>query len=369
MSEYRSLDAIHEIMQKENAKKIFLVTGKTSFEKSGAKDRLDLSDVTQFSDYEPNPKIEDIRQGIELFREQNCDVVLAIGGGSTIDVAKAINIIGSHAGDPEPYVKKEREFEHRGKPFIAVPTTSGSGSEATHFAVIYINGKKYSLAHPEYLLPDYVLLDYTLTMSMPKNVTASSGMDAIAQATEAYWSVNSNDESREYSRRAILLALEHIQDAVNDPTAEARIGMQNAANLAGKAINITKTTAPHAASYALTTYHGIPHGHAVGLTLGEFFVFNEGVSEDDVWDERGCAAVQKAIGELVEIYGVKDAGEANLFLKRLMESIGLDTKLSSFGVTEANLQRLIDAVNFERLKNNPRRVQKEDLEEIYLRVL
>ncbi|MEZ4822960.1 MAG: iron-containing alcohol dehydrogenase [Ignavibacteria bacterium] len=152
-----------------------------------------------------------------------------------------MNVLSYQTNSPEQILKGESEIVRKGKPLIAVPTTSGAGSEATHFAVVYSGDKKYSLAH-EYILPDYSVIDPQLTFSLPKEITATSGIDAFSQAMESYWNVNANEESRKYSRGAIQLIFDSLSKAVNEGDEESRINMSRAAHLAGKAINITKTT-------------------------------------------------------------------------------------------------------------------------------
>ena len=164
------------------------------------------------------------------------------------------------------------EISSPGKKLIAIPTTSGSGSEATHFAVVYVGGEKFSVAHPIYMLPNVVVLNPSLTYSMDSYQTALSGVDAFAQAMESYWSVNSTEESKKYSIEALELIIEHLPLAVNYND-NSRDIMLHAANLAGKAINIAKTSGAHAISYVLTSKFNIPHGQAVALTLPAWYDF------------------------------------------------------------------------------------------------
>ena len=157
-------------------------------------------------------------------------------------------------------------------PLVCIPTTAGTGSEATHFAVIYVDGKKKSIASQQ-LLPDVVILDPQLTDNMPAYVSACSGFDALCQAT--YWSRAATPLSQLYAALTIKVLIVELPQAVNSNSRLVRDKMQMAANWAGKAINISKTTAPHAMSYVITQEFGIPHGHAVALTLGKFFTLHE----------------------------------------------------------------------------------------------
>ncbi|MEO8666060.1 MAG: phosphonoacetaldehyde reductase, partial [Ignavibacteria bacterium] len=266
------LGRLGEILKLKDSDKIFLVTGKKSYESSGAEkiinEQLKNYEFKRFSDFEENPKLEDIKTGIELFKN-GYDMIIAVGGGSVIDVAKLINVLSSQKNSPEEIIADNSKIKNKGKYFAAIPTTAGAGSEATHFAVVYKNKEKFSVAH-EYIYPDTVIIDPQLTYNLPKAVTAISGIDALSQAVESYWNVYSTDKSKHYATQSIKLIIENLEKAVNKPDEDSRFNMSLAANLAGKAINITKTTAPHALSYSMTSYFGVPHGQAVSITLGEF---------------------------------------------------------------------------------------------------
>jgi len=222
----------------------------------------------------------------------------------------------------------------------------------------------------ENILPDKVIIDPELTYSLPPEVTATSGMDALSQAVESYWSVNSTEESKEYSTEAINLILQNIDSAVNSPSSESRAGMSKGANKAGKAINITKTTAPHAISYSMTSYFGVTHGQAVSLTLGEFFVYNYEITENENNDKRGIKYVKDNIEELVKLFECKNVYEVKLKLDRLMKRLNLRTRLSETGIkSENDINIILDNVNTERLRNNPRLLSKKNLNTILRNVL
>jgi len=368
----KSRQGLKNFLEKNKVKNVFLVTGKDSYVSSGAQETFQKLfspyRITRFFDFKADPDIKDLEKGIELFKNGQYDAVIAIGGGSVIDMAKLINIFSIQKDGPISYVLAKNEITKKGKPLVAIPTTAGSGSEATHFAVIYLNKVKYSVAH-KYLLPDYSILDPSLTASLPKQTTASSGMDALCQAIESYWSVNSTSVSKQYSKEAIRLILNNLGNTVNKPTSQSRSGMLQAANLAGKAINITKTTAPHAISYVLTSNFNVPHGHAVALTLGKILRYNSEVSDTDVTDKRGAKHVKKIIREICSFLGTSDPAKADKKLENLMKSIGLKTKLSDLGVKKKNLKIIINSVNLERLKNNPRLMTEEKLNKILMSIL
>ena len=364
-----SISNLKNILIQHNPKNIFLVTGRASYKKCGAKKiigpMLTGYNVTHFYDFEVSPKLNDIEKGIEIYKKNNCDFVIAVGGGSVMDIAKSVRAFAANDGSPEDYVKATKSVENKGKPLVAIPTTAGSGAEATHFAVVYIDKTKYSLAH-EFILPDYAIVDPHFTMTLPKNQTAATGMDALAQGIESYWCINSTDASKKYAAEAIKLAMENLGNAVNNPNEKAREAMSKAAHLGGKAINISKTTASHAISYPITSYFNVPHGHAVALTLGKMLIYNAGITEEDVLDKRGVDYVKNMLNEIVNIIGAESVEEASKKITNLMKEIGLGTKLSELGIkTDEDVEIIIkNGFNPERVKNNPRRLTEEALRKI-----
>jgi alcohol dehydrogenase len=369
-----SIQKLSKILIEEGPKNIFLATGKTSYESSGAKKKIEeligKYSYIHFFDFAINPSIEDVKKGIELYKKENCDITIAVGGGSVIDIAKSINSLASQEYEPKTYITQKNTIKNKGHKLIAIPTTAGTGSEATHFAVIYIDKTKYSLSHKEFILPDYVILDPSLTLKLPARITAVTGIDALAQAVEAYWSVNSTDESKDYAKKAIPLILSNLSTAVKNPTEASRIAMMKAANFAGKAINIAKTTACHAISYPITSYFGVPHGHAVGLTLSEMVVYNNNITNEDCIDNRGVEYVKNTMKELTRLFGSDDETDIQVVINKLLQNIGLETNMSQVGITSpADFDLIINhGFNPERVKNNPRKLTKLELSRMLTRL-
>lgn len=363
----RSVYSLEQILKQIGAREIFLVTGRASFRESKAEMALEKIlkgySVLRFADFCPNPQWADVLKGLEIFGSRKFDTVIAVGGGSVLDVAKLIRVLAAQNSKP-PKSPGQTKIEKSGVPLIAIPTTAGSGSEATHFAVVYVDKIKHSVGH-DCVLPDFALVDPELTYSLSPHLTAVTGIDALSQAIESYWSIHSTEESKHYSEEALELILGHLYKAVHKRSPIARNAMSKGAYLAGKAINITKTTAPHALSYALTSYFGVPHGHAVGLTLGAFFIYNSQVSQEDSSDSRGSEYVKKTIQDLNRMMGTSSAVGSCQKVSTLMESIGLRTRLGNLGLRSKEDRALIaQSVNHERLSNNPRRVTSKFLGEL-----
>ena len=285
-----------------------------------------------------------------------------------MDIAKLVNVLSHQPEEVVDYVVDKKPLVNQGLPLVAIPTTSGSGSEATKFAVIYIDQVKFSLSH-EYLLPSYAIVDPELTYSLPAKSAAASGMDALSQAVESFWSVRSTEESRELAEKAIKMILNALERSL-DGALHAKGQMALAAHLAGKAINMTTTTAPHALSYYLTTYFKIPHGHAVALILGEMLVINAQPTTDNLSPELNYVQYLVQIKTLFLLMGGDCAQACRDQWYNLMRNIGLETSLfQAGGVTREDLSPIVDSVNMERLQNNPVRLSADDLHALLSRLL
>ena len=355
-----ALGEIGGILDRSSVSRVFLVLDKSAYAASGASQVLaphfrDRS-VETFSDFEPNPKLHDVERGIVQCRSAKPDVIIGLGGGTAIDLAKMIGTLAAQKDSAREIITGQASIEQTRPPLIAVPTTSGTGSEATHFAVVYVDGQKISLAH-RVLLPDFGLVDAKLTHSVPVHITATTGLDAFCQAIESLWAVGATEESIEYASQSLELSVRHLETAVLQPTAEARLGMCQSAHLAGKAINISKTTAPHALSYAITSEYGVPHGAAVALNLGALLEYNANVTAADCTDPRGPQHVSNRIDCIVATLGAKTITDARQKIDALIERIGCPVSLGKVGVKgDRAIAQLVDQVNVERLANNPRRI-------------
>jgi len=323
---YYGFEKLKKIFKNEQTKNIFLVTGKNSFKKSLALDKLneilnEKVNLTHFTSFSPNPKFKEIKNGLKIFKNGNYDLILSVGGGSAIDVAKSIKF-----------------FSKKNIPLVAIPTTAGSGSEATYFIVFYKNKKKISEGQKDFTLPNYVILDFNFLKSLPRKIMASAGIDALGQAIESYWSIHSTEKSKKYSKKSIKLIINYLTSAILKKDKKSLKKILMGSHLAGKAINITKTTSCHSIAYPLTSYFEIPHGHAVGLTLGEMLKFNFGVSKKNCLDKRGENYVKKTIFQLSKILGKNDPNEASEKIHFFLKEIGLENKLSNLGLKKKGFE-------------------------------
>ncbi len=361
---------LEKIIRKHNFSRVFLVTGKDSYVKSGAKKYIsNLSDefgMVQFSDFTSNPKYEDSIKGIELFNNSECDVIVVIGGGSVIDMAK---VIGAFALENKSnYIDILTENKKKNKPcipIVAIPTTSGTGSEATHFAVVYYENKKYSLADTG-LLPIVAILNTNLVLNQSQYLKACTGLDALAQSIESIWSVKSTNISVDFALEALELLINNLEKSVFSTDIIYNKNVAFASYLAGKAINITKTTGAHALSYGITTQYNIPHGHAVFFTLPAFMQYNYQLTEENCNDHRGVAFVKSKINKIFDILEVENSIDARKKLQVLAKNIGVDISFKNIGVGMDEMDSIYADINEQRLKNNPKKLYLEEFSNILM---
>ncbi len=327
-----------DAIRKAGCDSVFVITGEHFRLEEQPVFLKELPVIRSYKKNGANVEEQEISAVLDIFNEEPGAALLAIGGGSVIDLAKAVIYKRVQSFLSIPF-------------FIAAPTTAGSGSEATHFAVVYQGKKKISLVHPQ-LLPQVVVLDPVLTYSLPAYQTAVSGMDVLAQAVESYWNKNATAASKSYASDAIQLWRESYLPAVHSPTGEAREKMLLAAHQAGKAINITRTTGPHALSYYLTANYHVPHGQAVALFLPLFFIYNNPGDE------------------LCSLLGTGDPQEAMEMIRQVMRDAGLKTTLAELGINKTLIiDALLDEVNEERFANNPASFDRARLKELFLQYL
>ena len=304
-----------------------------------------------FSEFHPNPDLSDTEAGAEIFRREGCDGLVSVGGGSSIDTAKAIKA-RMNAKTEEDVIRSSLAFE-TSCPHSAVPGTAGTGSEATQFAVVYVNGKKVSLKHAE-LRPDGVVLDASLLDSLPLYHKKSCALDALAQGIESYWSKGSNDDSRVHAYLAVIGVLDNLKAYLEgDPHAAEE--MLDASFQSGKAIQITKTTAAHAMSYMLTKKLGLAHGHACMVTLPTLWEMM--LDHDEMKDTLKDLSEKMRLGD-------------PLMAPRLLKGILYDLEMTIPPVPDEELlDELAGSVNVERLSNHPVSMTKEEIKDAYRRAM
>ncbi len=310
--------------------------------------------------------IKIIDRGSEFVRKENFGLIVGIGGGSAMDTAKCMAILGTNKGKINLYLKQGQALKNDPIPLIQVPTTAGTGSEVTKWATVWDiseDMKKFSLSDSK-MFAKAAILDPSLLLGLPPSMTAMTGIDALSQAIEAYWSKNHNSISDIYALQAISLILNNLVKSNQDPkNINYRIGMSKGSLLSGLAFSNTKTTAVHSVSYPMTLNFNIPHGLACGLTLGEFLIFNSEETSDNM--DYAPMRIQK----IVELFDTNSAEEAAKKLTTMMKSMGLKTRLGDFGIDDEGIEKIIqEGFTPDRVKHNPRLVTEKTLKEILLKI-
>lgn len=353
-----------DILRKLGSKKFLLVCGKNSFDALNIQLFIDVEcpEYIRFSEFSPNPKYEQVCKGIEAFNSNGCDAIVAIGGGSAIDVAKCIKLFYK-MDSRENYLKQE--YIDTETPLIAVPTTAGTGSESTRYAVIYYNEEKQSVTHSS-IVPDYAVLDSSLLKTLPIYQKKCAMLDALCQGIESWWSVNSTDESKEYSKMAVEIIMQNWRLYIFEDDENAAEQIMLGSNYAGRAINITQTTSPHAFSYKLTSLYGIPHGHAVAICLPVIWLFMLN-QMDNCIDYRGMTYLSGIFVEIANAMGAKSSFDAIENFKDILCRLELNRSVSLNKRQDINV--LSSSVNPVRMKNNPIVFDKNTINKIYQSVI
>ncbi|ASS88962.1 iron-containing alcohol dehydrogenase [Aeribacillus pallidus] len=320
-------------------------------------------DIIEFNQVLPNPPDTILEKGALLAKNEQIDALIAIGGGSSIDAAKAINILISNPG---PIAKYEgvNKVERPTKPLIAIPTTAGTGSEVTGVTVITdTKRKKKMVIAGRNCGADVALVDPELTIALPPNITASTGMDALTHGIEAYVSKFHSIPTDINALKAIELIYSNLEKAFNNgKNIEARTNMLLGSMLAGFAFNSALLGLVHAIAHPLSVYCGLPHGVANACTLPYVMDFN--AKDENV--QKRFKNVAKAMGlpveDLSDFKATKQAIEA---VRNLSEKVQIPS-LSKLGVKREQFDILADATLNEELSilANPREVTKQDILQI-----
>ena len=279
-----------------------------------------------FSRFTSNPKYEEMLDGLKVFKDSGCDAIISIGGGSCIDVAKVIKLsINANINVDTPTFKQE--YKYTNIKHICIPTTSGTGSESTRHAVLYLNGEKQSIAHPTNV-PDYAILCPKLIVTVPDYQKKCTAMDALCQCIESLWSRKATAISRKYAKKGLELFKENYKGYLECDSGAVR-NIQLAANYSGKAINISETTAAHAMSYKITSLYQIPHGHAVAICMNSIF--------------ENCK-VKTMFGKNLDV---------KVIFYEILNFFELNKNVS---FANEDVDKLIESVNPIRLKNFPYKI-------------
>jgi len=342
-------------------KKIFLICGKKSFTSSGAENLIKNIIINKkieiYYKQSELPILEELTKIIKKIRSYKPDLILAIGGGAVIDYAKIANVVDLRTNLSELIISYSYPFEKKFTKLAVIPTTAGSGAEATSNAVIYVEGIKHSF-ESELLIPDNFFLIPEFLISAPNKIKASAGFDAIAQALESLISKKSNEESVKYATRSLKITTQSFISFLNNPNFKNASEMSIGANLAGKAINISKTTVPHAVSYPFTSLYGISHGHSVSLFFEKFFKFNYVNKEKS----ETTFNLEKRYDLIFDLFNVKNIDDFCSKITLIKKKSFLEDNLLKMNINiNKEIDKIIKGVNMLRLGNNPIKINDKNI--------
>jgi 1,3-propanediol dehydrogenase/alcohol dehydrogenase len=348
-------------------KKALIVTGRSSAKKSGSLDaiRTILEEagvaIVEFAKVESDPSVATVEEGTALAKAQECDLIVALGGGSPIDAAKGISCLLANPGPIQDYETKAPPLP--GPPLIAIPTTAGTGSEVTRMSVLTdtVRKRKMLLAGPS-LMPTVAILDPVLTATMPPRVAAATGMDALTHAVEAYLSKAANPLSDTLALAAIERIGASLVKAVTAPdNLEARNDMLLAQMQAGQAFSNASVGLVHAMSRPMGAYFGVPHGVANAMLLPVVAAYNRPACPERM------VRVAKALGRSTRHMDLAQASrQAPAALAELLAELPLPRSLGDVGVDPDALTDMAkDAAESGSSRLNPRRTSVEDIIALY----
>lgn len=358
------IDIIEKIGQKVNElgkSKALIITDKGIISAGlleNIKKSLQYNDIAYdiFDEVESDPGIQTIEKGVTITKGKDYDILIAVGGGSSIDTAKSISILITNGGRIKEYAGVNKVLK-KGMPLIAVPTTAGTGSEVTTFAVLsdLENNLKFTISS-RYLAPQLAILDPSLTITLPSKITAATGMDALTHAIEAYTSLISQSPANALALYAIKLILKYLPKAVaNGEDLVARTKMLEAQLMAGIAFNNALLGLSHAIASPLGAHFHIPHGIANAIMLPYVMEYNL----------PACKEKFAEIARLIIDKNPKSFSEAELAyetiqtIKKLAKEIEMPQKLREVGVKEEGLKKVAkDVLKSGMLKFNARKADE-----------
>jgi alcohol dehydrogenase class IV len=367
-------DSIKKISVKahEYGNKAFIVTGKSAMRKSGAINNImeilnsaGFEKIYLYDQAEHDPSVETVDDGVKLAKEGDYNVIIGIGGGSAIDVAKTIASLINNEGSAGDY-QSGKEITNLGMPFIAVPTTAGTGAEITNNSVITNRDKKIkqSIRSP-FMIAKVAIVDPMLTVTMPPHVTAASGMDALTQAIEVYVSLSSNPFSDTLALRSISLISKNLVKAFeNGNDIDARENVALGSLFGAMAFGNAALGAVHGLAHPVGALFDVPHGVICGLLLPHVMEYNLSVKISR-FAEIADAMGQSASDESDEV----NTSKAVNAVRNLLVKLQLPQNLSELGINKDDLPLIARSAKGSSLNNNPRPTTPELLQEILLSAL
>ena len=367
-----SLKELPEIVKSLNAKTVEIITDEGVYAlglTKGAEKLLEDAKIKVhvIHDVPPEPSYEQVQHIYEQAKERECDAIVAIGGGSSMDTAKLVSLMLTNSVSLKEMIKGVKPTV-RGVPTVMIPTTSGTGSEATPNAIVLVPEEQLKVGIvSDLMICDVALLDPILTVGLPPHITANTGIDALCHLMECYISKKNNPLSESFSLHGIKLAAKSLRKCYQDPQdLKARELMQVASTFGGIAIASSGTTAIHALSYPLGGRYHIPHGLANAILMPQVMDANK----------SSCIEKYAVMAKAMELdcNGKSDEECAALFVKELYalnKDLGISLDFKAKGITLDVVEELVESASkvTRLLNNNPKELSREEMKEIYIKVI
>lgn len=358
----KEIQNIDKLIKTYKNNKVFLITGKNTIsflEKKNFSSKLKQFNFLKiFFKKKSVPQLSELKKILIQCKKFNPDIIIGLGGGTVLDYSKLCRFFLNEKKILFN-IQKINKNENKLKKLICIPTTCGSGAESTTFSVLYKNHKKFSLNN-NYMIPDYYCLIPKFLKFMSKKIATPSALDSLAQTLESIMSLNSNRVSLVNSYKALEIINKNIFKYIETRDYNSTLKMSIGANLAGKAINISKTTGPHALSYVFTSKYKVPHGRAVFMSLRLFLKINYHGANNQ-------KQLQKKFKRIFNILKIRKFEDLEVKLKKLEKSYKINLKLIRKDIKK-NPIFFTKSVNLERLKNNPIDIDQKMLKQIVMSI-
>ena len=336
--------------------KVFLVTGRTFLRSRGilprVMDMLADFEVLLHDRVDPFPTPADADEAAAICRESSVDVVVGIGGGSALDLAKAAAVLATHDRSARHYATGEAQLEHPSLPFIAVPTTSGSSSEVTSGSALWdwATNSQFGFGDTR-MFPDVAIVDPRLAMTMSQMLAANTGMDAFTSAFESYWNVDSEPISDAIALEVIRIYSKNLVRSAIQGDLESRAACALGATISGVGYSNSSPNACHAVGSPLTLYWRVEHGQSVSMTLSSFLRWS-------------APAIADRMPALLDALGVGSVDEACAKIERIMGDCGLSTRLSGLDIGVGDIDHIVEYTRWDRMSKLPRPMTHDGLRTI-----
>ncbi len=366
MNNFSSSSDLTKFFKDNNFEKILIICGENSFNNSGAEELVKKHIINKkvqiYFKKHPYPDVDELKKIIFEMKKFSPELIIAVGGGSVLDYAKVANALSKSENLREEIIHSTYKLDNKFTKLVAIPTTAGSGAEVTSNAVIYVDKKKYSVEGSS-IRPDFFFLIPELVINASYKIKSSAAFDAIAQSIESLISKKSDEKSIIFAEKSLKISLKNFLNFLEKPDLENTSAMCLAANLSGEAINISRTTAPHAVSYPFTSIYNISHGHAVSLTLNKFLKYNyENISLSNCKFD-----LKQRFQILFSLTNTNDIQSLDKYLQNLKQKANLEDNFKKLGIDiNKDYDKIISGINLMRLSNNPIELDQNALRNIIL---